>query len=140
MKKKKRLRSRKLLKKNNKTETNFAQADALRICLNFLSWDLGCYIAQRIMDLRRLKRRVYGAVCREEKRKDYYYMKKGQILEGTIEKIDFPNKGIVRAADRQIIVKNGVPGRRKSVFVSIRYERGNAREDRWRFWKSLRWK
>ena len=62
--------------------------------------------------MRRLKRRVYGAVCREEKRKDYYYMKKGQILEGTIEKIDFPNKGIVRAADRQIIVKNGVPGQK----------------------------
>ena len=34
-------------------------------------------------------------------------MKKGQIIEGVIERVDFPNKGIIRTEDgRQVIVKN----------------------------------
>lgn len=37
-------------------------------------------------------------------------MKKGQILEGTIERVDFPNKGIITAEERQVMVKNGLPG------------------------------
>ena len=28
-------------------------------------------------------------------------MKKGQVLEGTIEKVEFPNKGVVTVADRK---------------------------------------
>lgn len=39
-------------------------------------------------------------------------MKKGQILEGTIREVKFPNKGIVEADGREIIVKNGVPGQK----------------------------
>ena len=37
-------------------------------------------------------------------------MKKGQIYEGTVEKVLFPNKGQIRTEDRTITVKNGVPG------------------------------
>lgn len=38
-------------------------------------------------------------------------MKKGQILQGVVERIDFPNKGIVRDEDGgEIAVKNGIPG------------------------------
>ncbi len=39
-------------------------------------------------------------------------MKKGQVLEGTIEKVVFPNKGIVsvEGETEKAIVKNGVPG------------------------------
>lgn len=37
-------------------------------------------------------------------------MKKGQILEGTVKEVKFPNKGIVEAEDREVIVKNTVPG------------------------------
>ena len=39
-------------------------------------------------------------------------MKKGQILEGTVEKIDYPNKGRVKVegADRTVTVKNAIPG------------------------------
>ncbi|MDD3797039.1 MAG: 23S rRNA (uracil-5-)-methyltransferase RumA, partial [Lachnospiraceae bacterium] len=39
-------------------------------------------------------------------------MKKGQILEGIIERVEFPNKGIISLEDRQAIVKNGIPGQK----------------------------
>lgn len=39
-------------------------------------------------------------------------MKKGEILEGRIEKVDFPNRGLVPLENRQVIVKNGLPGQR----------------------------
>lgn len=40
-------------------------------------------------------------------------MKKGQVCEGIIEKVDFPNKGSVITEDGQkVIVKNGIPGQR----------------------------
>lgn len=39
-------------------------------------------------------------------------MKKGQIIEGTVERIDFPNKGIVRAEDGVCVVKNALPGQK----------------------------
>ena len=34
-------------------------------------------------------------------------MKKGEIYEGVIEKVDFPNKGIVMVGDQKVTVKNG---------------------------------
>ena len=39
-------------------------------------------------------------------------MKKGQIIEGIIEKVDFPNKGIMYIEDEKVIVKNGLPGQK----------------------------
>ncbi len=38
-------------------------------------------------------------------------MKKGQIYEGVIEKVEFLNKGIVpvESEGRKVIVKNGIP-------------------------------
>ncbi len=39
-------------------------------------------------------------------------MKKGEIYEGIIKKIDFPNKGIVMVGDQKVIVKNGMPGQK----------------------------
>ena len=38
-------------------------------------------------------------------------MKKGQILEGYIERVDFPNKGfaVVEDEGKKVIVKNTVP-------------------------------
>ena len=35
-------------------------------------------------------------------------MKKGQVLEGTVEKVAFPNKGIVSVEDKKVILKNAV--------------------------------
>ena len=32
-------------------------------------------------------------------------MKKGEIYEGTIEKVDFPNKGTVMIGDQKVTVK-----------------------------------
>ena len=41
-------------------------------------------------------------------------MKKGQVYEGIIESVDFPNKGKVflPEEDRYVIVKNGIPGQK----------------------------
>ena len=41
-------------------------------------------------------------------------MKKGQIYEGIIERVDFPNKGIVFVAEEEqyVTVKNGIPGQK----------------------------
>ena len=54
-------------------------------------------------------------------------MKKGQIFEGVIERVDFPNKGIVYISeeDRYVTVKNGIPGQ-KIRFIINKFKRGNA--------------
>ncbi len=41
-------------------------------------------------------------------------MKKGQVYEGMIEKVEFPNKGIVaiEGEEKKVIVKNGIPGQK----------------------------
>lgn len=45
-------------------------------------------------------------------------MKKGQIYEGYVERLDFPNKGIVRCEDEVAVVKNTLPGQRISFMVN----------------------
>ena len=54
-------------------------------------------------------------------------MKKGQIFDGTIERVDFPNKGIVYISDEEkyVTVKNGIPGQ-KVRFVINKFKKGNA--------------
>ena len=54
-------------------------------------------------------------------------MKKGQTFEGIIEKVDFPNKGIVYVPEEEkyVTVKNGIPGQ-KVRFVINKFKRGNA--------------
>ena len=37
-------------------------------------------------------------------------MKKGEIYQGVIEKVEFPNKGYVMVDDQKVLVKNGIPG------------------------------
>ncbi len=34
-------------------------------------------------------------------------MKKGQVLEGTIEKVEFPNKGVVTVAEEGSLFSSG---------------------------------
>lgn len=45
-------------------------------------------------------------------------MKKGQICEGYVERLDFPNKGIVRCGDEFAVVKNTIPGQKISFIVN----------------------
>ena len=55
-------------------------------------------------------------------------MKKGQIVTGIVERVDFPNKGIVRI-DEQLeneeqkasycVVKNVIPGQKISLMVFL---------------------
>lgn len=39
-------------------------------------------------------------------------MKKGEIYEGVIEKVEFPNKGYVYVEDQKVLIKNGIPGQK----------------------------
>ena len=39
-------------------------------------------------------------------------MKKGQIIEGIVERVEFPNKGIVLCEEGSCVVKNVLPGQR----------------------------
>ena len=61
-------------------------------------------------------------------------MKKGQIYEGYIELIEFPNKGIVFVQEEteteptRVIVKNGMPGQK--VRFQINKKRKNRCEGR----------
>ena len=49
-------------------------------------------------------------------------MKKGQILEGYIERVDFPNKGfaVVEDEEKKVIVKNTVPEQKVRFEMCIR--------------------
>lgn len=40
------------------------------------------------------------------------YMKKGEIFEGMVEYLDFPDKGILNVAGEQVIVKHVLPGQK----------------------------
>ena len=52
-------------------------------------------------------------------------MKKGQVLTGIAERIDFPNKGVVRTEEGICIVKNVLPGQ-KVTFVVQKKRNGRA--------------
>lgn len=39
-------------------------------------------------------------------------MKKGEIYEAIVEKVEFPNKGIVHVGEEKVIVKNAIPGQK----------------------------
>ncbi len=45
-------------------------------------------------------------------------MKKGQVYTGVVERVEFPNKGIVRVGEETCIVKNGLPGQKISFAVN----------------------
>lgn len=51
-------------------------------------------------------------------------MKKGEIYEGIIERVDFPNKGIVTVEGMTVIVKNAIPGQK------VRFRIHKKRKDR----------
>ena len=45
-------------------------------------------------------------------------MKKGDVVEGIIERVDFPNKGIMTAGEERLMVKNAIPGQKVRAVVS----------------------
>ena len=54
-------------------------------------------------------------------------MKKGQVYEGFIETVEFPNKGLgaVEGEEKKVIVKNGIPGQ-KVKFAVNKMRKGRA--------------
>lgn len=55
-------------------------------------------------------------------------MKKGEIYEGVIDKVVFPNKGIIFVGEDTVTVKNGIPGQR--IRFQINKKRKNRMEGR----------
>lgn len=45
-------------------------------------------------------------------------MKKGQVIEGIVKRVDFPNKGIVETEDGTCVVKNALPGQKVQCSVN----------------------
>lgn len=45
-------------------------------------------------------------------------MKKGQVYEGIVERVDFPNRGVVYVGEEVCIVKNSLPGQKVSFRVN----------------------
>ena len=45
-------------------------------------------------------------------------MKKGQVLEGVVKRVDFPNKGIVTCEGGTCVVKNSLPGQKVSFGIN----------------------
>lgn len=45
-------------------------------------------------------------------------MKKGEIYEGIIETVEFPNKGKVQVEGKTVVVKNGIPGQKVRFMIN----------------------
>ena len=45
-------------------------------------------------------------------------MKKGQVYDGVVERVDFPNKGVVQTGEGTVIVKNSLPGQKIKLSVN----------------------
>ena len=45
-------------------------------------------------------------------------MKKGQIFEGTVERVDFPDKGIVTVEGEKVSVKHALPGQKLRLMIT----------------------
>ena len=45
-------------------------------------------------------------------------MKKGQVYEAIVERVDFPNKGVVNTGEGNVIVKNSLPGQKVKLSVN----------------------
>ena len=69
-------------------------------------------------------------------------MKKGQICEGTIERVDFPNKGLVFVPeeDRYVTVKKRDSGSESTVRPSINSKKEMQRDGSWKYWRNHRWR
>ena len=59
---------------------------------------------------RRCKYFLQRLFCDRTDRKGREELKKGDRCEGLIQKIEFPNKGIMYIEDEKVVVKNGLPG------------------------------
>ena len=54
-------------------------------------------------------------------------MEKRTVCEGIVEKVKFPNKGIVKVEDSEVTVKNTIPGQKVSFVINEKTERKSRR-------------
>ena len=66
-------------------------------------------------------------------------MKKGEIYEGILEKVEYPNKGLVYVGAQKVTVNTAYRGRRYGL-SSTRNVPAARKGVFWRFWKNLRWR
>ena len=45
-------------------------------------------------------------------------MKKGEVYTGVVERMDFPNKGILHVGEEKVVVKNALPGQTIEIAIS----------------------
>ena len=45
-------------------------------------------------------------------------MKKGQVYEAVVERVDFPNRGVAHTEEGTVIVKNSLPGQKIKLGVN----------------------
>ena len=64
-------------------------------------------------------------------------MKKGEVYEGIIEQVDFPNKGRVMVDGQPVIVKNGMPGQRVRFMINKK-EAVGWKQGSWKCWSRHR--
>ena len=48
------------------------------------------------------------------------FMRKGDIYEGIVEKIEFPNKGILHIDGERVVIKNAIPGQKIQCVITKR--------------------
>ncbi len=70
-----------------------------------------------------MPKRSWNIMCASDENKIVVNLeasvKKGQVLEGIIERVDFPNKGRVMTEEgKPVIVKNGIPGQKVSFSIN----------------------
>ncbi len=51
-------------------------------------------------------------------------MRKGDMVSGVIERVDYPNKGIVPVSGERVVVKNGIPGQEVAVLIEKKRSSG----------------
>ncbi|MCM1570208.1 MAG: class I SAM-dependent RNA methyltransferase, partial [Roseburia sp.] len=55
-------------------------------------------------------------------------MKKGQVYEGVVTRVDFPNRGIVQVGEETVVVKNSLPGQKVKLSINkVRKGKAEAR-------------
>lgn len=72
---------------------------------------------QPLFSFKKLRHEVTIFLCEQIGKEEG--MKKGQVIEGIIERVDFPNKGIIVTEEgKQVVVKNGIMGQKVTAAVN----------------------
>lgn len=63
-------------------------------------------------------------------------MKKGQIVQGIVRQVDFPNKGVVETEEGTCVVKNALPGQKVQCAIN-KVRKGKRKDACFKCWSLL---